>query len=609
MSVRDNPEELLQLARADLAGERLAAAEAKCLEVLSAHYHHAGALGVLGQVLYARGQHEEAVRIFNALTVMQPSVPEHWRNLGTALRPTRRHDQAIAAFDRALRLAPPSATLLYNLGVLQMERCDYGAAYLALRDAVGLAPNDATMRWALAQCCYELTNNDEALETLENWQQLQGLTPQITAQIAALLVMMGETRSAAAAIEQLVASPPVKGRAPVVLASILERLHRLDDARGILQRLEQQERDPETQTDWLQVSAQLAARAGQHQLALTHLTAALPQHHTHARKYHTLFPMAKALDALGRYDEAYAVAEEAHRSQVAFIGAAMGKGADTPSWMSRRIARGCDPADVARWDEGPTIEESPIFIVGFPRSGTTLLEQVLDAHPLLQSMDEQPFMMRACAALCEGPVSYPNELGKLDASALDEIRGRYWASVRRKIDLSPAKRLVDKGPMNMTVLPLIRRLFPRARIVLTIRHPCDVLLSCYFQHFRSTDLALLCRDLATLARAYDSAFTYWYSQWPLLRPASYELFYERLTADFPAQVHELAEFLQLPWHDAMLSPAERARAKGFISTPSYAQVTEPVNTRSVGRWKRYECHFEPVLPGLRPWIERWGYSF
>ena len=92
-----------------------------------------------------------------------------------------------------------------------MERCDYDAAYLALRDAVGLAPNDATMRWALAECCYELTNNDEALETLENWQQLQGLTPQITAQIAGLLVMMGETRRAACAIEQLAAESTGEG--------------------------------------------------------------------------------------------------------------------------------------------------------------------------------------------------------------------------------------------------------------------------------------------------------------------------------------------------------------------------------------------------------------
>lgn len=612
MSVHDDPradpEELLQLARADLAGEHLAAAESKCLEVLGAHHHHPGALGLLGQVLYARGQHEEAVRVFNALTLKQPDVPEHWQNLGTALRPTRRHDQAIIAFERALRLAPPSATLLYNLGVLQMERCDYQAAYLALRDAVGLAPKDATIRWAFAQCCYDLTNNPESLEALENWQQLQGLTPQITAQIAALLVMMGESRRAAGAIEQLVANPPVKGRAPVVLVSILERLHRLDEARAIMQRLEQQERDLEAQTEWLQTSAQLASRLGQHEQARTYLTASLQQHHVPARKYHALFPLAKALDALGHCDDAYATAVEAHRSQVTFIGAAMGKSPDKPSPMFTRIAHACDPADIATWDAGPAVEESPVFIVGFPRSGTTLLEQVLDAHPLLQSMDEQPFMMRACAELSERAVRYPNELGKLDASALDEIRGRYWARVRRAIDLAPAKRLVDKCPMNMTVLPLIRRLFPSARIVLAIRHPCDVLLSCYFQQFRSSDLALACRDLPTLAHTYDSAFAYWYSQWPLLRPSSYELFYERLTADFPAQVRELAEFLQLPWHEAMLAPGERARAKGFISTPSYAQVTEPVNSRSVGRWKRYERYFEPVLPVLTPWIERWGYA-
>jgi len=608
MSSREDPERLLLLARQDLAGDRFAAAEAGCLQVLSAHQHHPGALGVLGEVLYARGQHEEAVRVFNALTLMQPNVPEHWQNLGTALRPTRRHDQAIAAFDRALRLAPPSVALLYNLGVLQMDRCDYEAAYLALRDAVGLAPNDATIRWAFAQCCFELTNNEEALATLENWQQLQGLTPQITAQIAGLLVMMGESRRAAGAIEQLVANPPEKGRAPVVLASILERLHRLDEARAIMQRLEQQERDVEAQTEWLQTSAQLAARVGQHEQARTYLSAALQQHHVDARKYHALFPLAKSLDALGRCDDAYATAVEAHRSQVAFIAAAMGKTPDKPSPMFKRLAHACNPVDVATWAEGPTLEESPVFIVGFPRSGTTLLEQVLDAHPLLQSMDEQPFMMRAWAELSERPGHYPDELGKLDDQALDEIRGRYWERVRRKIDLSPAKRLVDKCPMNMTVLPLIRRLFPSARIVLAIRHPCDVLLSCYFQQFRSTDLALLCRDLPTLAHAYDSAFAYWYSQWPVLRPSSYELFYERLTADFPAQIRQLAEFLQLPWHEAMLAPGDRARAKGFISTPSYAQVTEPVNSRSVGRWKRYERHFEPVLPVLAPWIERWGYS-
>ena len=197
-SSSSDAEALLELARQDLASDQLAAAQAKCLRVLTAHSRHPGALGVLGKVLYAQGQHEEAVRVFNALTLMEPTAAEHWQNLATALRPTRRYDQAIAAFERALSLAPPSAGLLYNLGVLQMERCDYNAAYLALRDAVALAPADATIRWGFAQCCCDLVNLEEALEALEKWQKLEGLTVEITVRIAFLLVMMGATRDGVA---------------------------------------------------------------------------------------------------------------------------------------------------------------------------------------------------------------------------------------------------------------------------------------------------------------------------------------------------------------------------------------------------------------------------
>jgi hypothetical protein len=118
----------------------------------------------------------------------------------------------------------------------------------------------------------------------------------------------------------------------------------------------------------------------------------------------------------------------------------------------------------------------------------------------------------------------------------------------------------------------------------------------------------LCRDLTTLAEAYSRAFGFWYSQWPLLRPFSYELRYEQLAADFPTEVRKLGEFLQLPWDEAMLAPGQHARAKGFISTPSYSQVVEPVNNRAVGRWKHYQSHFRDVLPILMPWIERWGYT-
>lgn len=609
MSSPPDPEVLLEFARQDLAGGQLAVAEAKCLQVLGAHHHHPGALGVLGQVLYAQERHEEAVRVFNALTLMQPTVAEHWRNLATALRPTKRYDQAIAAFDRALRLAPPSAGLLYNLGVLQMERCDYNAAYLALRDAVALAPTDGTTRWAFAQCCFELINVEEALAALEDWQKLEGLTVEITVRICSLLVMMGATQRAWPGIERLLASPPQKGRAVVGMASILERLHRLDEARAMMERLAVNDRSLDANPERLLLAAILAERAGQREEAHRHLSLALENQGEFVYRYRFLFPLAKTRDALGRYEEAFVAAEEAHRSQLVFLESVMGKSSEAESRILSRAANGCDPDDVATWESaGPAMEDSPIFIVGFPRSGTTLLEQVLDSHPLLQSMDEQPFVVRALGEVTDRGIRYPSELGKLTPSDLDALRAGYWDRVRKKVSLFPGQRLVDKNPLNMVLLPLMRRMFPNAHFILAVRHPCDVLLSCYLQDFRAPELALLCRDLPTLANAYARAFEFWYSQSPLLRPLNYELSYERFAADFATQARQLAAFLQLPWHEAMLAPGDHARAKGFISTPSYTQVLEPVNNRSVGRWKHYEPRFSAVLPVLMPWIGRWGYS-
>jgi tetratricopeptide (TPR) repeat protein len=608
MPSSSDPELLLELARQNLASDQFAAAEARCLQVLGAHHHHPGALQLLGQALHSQGRHEDAVRVFNALTAMEPAVAGHWQNLATALRTTKRYAQSLAAFEKALQLAPPSAALLYNLGVLQMDRCDYRAAYLALRDAVGLAPADATTRWAFAQCCYDIVQLDEARAALKDWQKLDGLNVEISARIALLLVMLGAAREASPVIERLLANLPQSGRTALVLVSTLERLQRLDEARATMKRVERNDPGHDDDPEWLMLSGILAGRAGQHEEAYRYLSLALQNHKEFVRRHHVLFPFAKTCDALGRYDEAYRAAEEAHSSRRAFLELAMGAASAEESPLLARTTNGCHPDDVAAWEEaGPAMEDSPIFIVGFPRSGTTLLEQVLDAHPQLVSMDEQPFMSKVLETVTGGGIRYPSELGKLTAQALGDVRARYWDLARNKAALLPGQRLVDKFPMNMTLLPLIRRVFPNARIILAIRHPCDTLLSCFLQNFRAPELALLCSDLTTLASAYSRIFGYWYAQWPLLRPSSYELRYEKLTADFAAEVRKLAAFLQLPWNEAMLAPAEHALAKGFISTPSYAQVVEPVHSKSVGRWKHYERQFSEVLPVLMPWLERWGY--
>ena len=155
---------------------------------------------------------------------------------------------------------------------------------------------------------------------------------------------------------------------------------------------------------------------------------------------------------------------------------------------------------------------------------------------------------------------------------------------------------------------MIRRLFPQAPILLAVRHPYDVLLSCFMQHFRTPDFALLCADLPTLALGYRRTFDFWYRQAALLAPRVLELRYESFTANFAVETRRVLEFLQLPWHDAVLRPEENAREKRFISTPSYSQVVEPVHRKAVDRWRAYAAYLAPLQPALAPYLERWGYA-
>ena len=609
MSAAYDPDRLAELAARDLQHHQIAAAESKCLRALSTHREHRGALNVLGMVLHAQGRHEDAVRVFNALTQFEPRTAEYWGNLGTALRPTRRYDAALAAYDRALQLGGVSADLLYNIGVLHVDRCEYETAADLFGRAVGLAPTDAGLRLALAQCCFDVMRSEEALATLEGWPGFAGLTPEIIAGIAHLLVTMGETRRAEPALARVLEHAQRGGLTSLRLVRILERTNRLREAHEALSRIKARPETDSNDPDLLLTEAALAQRDGADEQACGLYLAVLKSHDDFLRRHHVLFPLAKSLDALGRYDEAYASLEEAHRSQVAFLEFAAGKQAGEGSPAMKLARKGCDREDVATWQDAhaPGVEDSPIFIVAFPRSGTTLLEQILDAHPALRSMDETPFLKRALEDAIACGVRYPAELGRLSAAQLQDIRGHYWSQVRGKVELQPGQRLVDKNPLNMMRLPLIRRLFPQARTVLAVRHPCDTLLSCFQQQFRAPDLALICRDLPTLATNYRTAFDFWYAQLPLLGAATLELRYEMLVADFASEVRKLAEFLMLPWNEALLAPGEHARAKGYISTPSYSQVVQPINRKSVGRWKRYEKHFKDALPILMPYVQRWGY--
>lgn len=599
---------LRQADRAARAG-KIEDTERLSREALRLAPHECRALSYLGWAQQTRGAYREAADTFHALTQAEPRNALHWANLGTALRSAGEFDRAMKAYQEVLELDFVSVDFLLNLGLLHLDRYEYGRARAVLKSAAELAPDNVEIRFFHAASCYGDADNQEAEAALRDWRQFRSVGTDMLLRVASLLTQLGVTEGADHLLQEALRREPRHALASIRLAELRERTNRTGEARQLLQAIPAEKMFvPELREDLLSLESRLAERSNDWATAKTKYQQLLQLTPWSHQRYHVLFPLARVHDELGECEEAMRALREAHESQFEFLQRAAPRFTHPGRCTLNIVNYSCVADDIARWHEAePPAERSPIFIVGFPRSGTTLLEQALDAHPLLRSMDEQPFLQKAIDEMGRLGVAYPEKLADLDIARCEATRARYWTLAQTKVALEPGQRLVDKNPLNLLRLPAIRRLFPRAKIILAIRHPCDVLLSNYMQHYRAPEVAIMSRTLESLADGYRRAFDFWYAQQALLDADVLELRYEDLVRDFERHVRGIAEFLCIPWDDSVLEPAEHARRRGYISTPSYCQVVQPVNEKAVARWHKYEAYMRPVIPALSPFMNRWRY--
>jgi Flp pilus assembly protein TadD len=247
-----------------------------------------------------------------------------------------------------------------------------------------------------------------------------------------------------------------------------------------------------------------------------------------------------------------------------------------------------------------------VFLLGFPRSGTTLLEVVLDGHPRVASLDEHEL-------LTEGVQRFMGEPGDLSVLArasdaeLAPLRQAYWERVREGEVEVAGKVFLDKYPMNTLKLPLIARLFPNAKILFACRDPREVVLACFRRRFRVNAATFELLTLPGAAALYDGVMGFA----ELMRPAFgsnwHVVRYESLVGDFARQVRGICEFLGLEWIEGMDDFGGRARERER-STPSTAQLARGLDRSGTVHWKHYSAALEPILPTLDKWVERFGYA-
>jgi tetratricopeptide (TPR) repeat protein len=316
--------------------------------------------------------------------------------------------------------------------------------------------------------------------------------------------------------------------------------------------------------------------------------------------------LGDVLDALGRYPEAfdaYSTCNEALRH------------------IHRRFASGTSMLDYTRalsaamanlgaqtWptnapaDLGVADMLGHVFLLGFPRSGTTLLEVVLDGHPQVASIEEHELLTDGVLKFMREPLNF-EALARADERELGPLRAAYWDGVQKAgIDVA-GKMFVDKYPLNTLKLPLIARLFPHAKVLFASRDPRDVVLSCFRRRFKMNPAMYELLTLPGAAAFYDAVMRFADQVRPISGLAWREVRYESLVVDFARETHAICEFLGLEWQAGMGDFAARVQAREH-ATPSTAQLARGLDRSGMEQWRNYGAQLQPILATLEPWMQR-----
>ncbi|BDS06004.1 hypothetical protein NT6N_10440 [Oceaniferula spumae] len=319
-------------------------------------------------------------------------------------------------------------------------------------------------------------------------------------------------------------------------------------------------------------------------------------------------------DREGDFDEAFRMMtsiKQVHLSRCASQKAA----SDFATQRFAVLADSLTDRDFTRWAdelEDRAYEPTPALLTGFPRSGTTLMEQVLDAHPQIVSTEEKDLMAREILPSIHGKLSAEHSLlevlDQISHATVEKKRKFVWSAFETLSGQSLGGMThVDKNPAYNLLIPLYLRLFPETKLLIALRDPRDVLLSCYLRYLPLNPVSVTFLTLESTAHRYALDMTAWLKFSEMISNPWVEVRYEDMVGNMEVEARKICQTLGLEWHDDILRYREKLQHKQ-VTSPTYADVKKPIYKRSLNRWKNYEKHLEPQFETLAPFLEAYGYD-
>jgi len=493
------------------------------------------------------------------------------------------------------------AGVLYLLGLCQLRQDKAQEAINSLLEAVELVPDNPRFLHDLGRA---YSSRGEWLAAARAYIRAIDLDPRVAENylyLGPIYEQVGDMESAERAYRRALELDPQLATAAASLASLYEKANRLEEAEQLTAAALKQDSG---NTVANLARAQLDYRQGAYADAALRLDRLLQKPLSPWNRAIAAGRLGAAYDKLERYPDAFRAFVAGKQA----LSAAGLSTIDTGMYSLQNAGLIHRSLDQLFADSGSAAgADAPVFLVGFPRSGTTLLDQILSSHSGIAVLEEKNLLQSTFQEFASSEAGVARLLS-LDAAAGEQQRKQYWQFAEKALGQPLAGRvLVDKLPLYTAFMPVIHRIFPGARFIFAIRDPRDVVLSCFMHAFGLNEAMRHFLTLDSTAGYYAAVMDVGIRSLERLDGAAYRLSYETLVDDIEGSARRLCTFLGVEWQDELLRFYDTAR-KRRINTPSYHQVVQPVYRSSRERWRHYEQQLQPVLGRLQPYVEYFGYS-
>jgi tetratricopeptide (TPR) repeat protein len=545
------------------------AAETAFQTVLALDPDHADAAFGCGLCREAASRPADAEAAYRQAVAARPNFPEALNNLAALLTRTERPAEAVRLLDAALAGRPDFHAARFNRGMAHYALRQLSEAEADFRHILERQPGQDGAMNELGRVLLKQTRVREAADLFREGHRRHPGDPRFLANLASALELLNDLPGAERAVAEALALAPQAPSLLYMRACLEHRLGRLAEARA-------------------------------------HLDDMLAGELTDEQRSETLFELGEVLDELGDAGEAFRAIAAGNALRARNPAAQEADGAR----FLARVRLACEGFTAERIRavaaRAPASKRPPpVFFVGFPRSGTTLMERALKAHPEILTTDERSPLVPVLAEVSESP-AYPRDLERLSSERIADLQDQFWAQAEAVLGPLEGRLLVDKMPLNLVNLGLANCLFPDARVLIALRDPRDTCLSCVMQRFQFNDAMANFFDLERTAATYVAVMELWLHFREALSLPWLEYRYEDLVGDFRSTLETVLAFLGLDWHDDVLAYGDKVKDQ-VITTPSYRQVIRAIDPRAAGRWRRYRGELSPVLPLLQPLVRLFGY--